>query len=63
MSRWIEKVPKAVGGGFEAKGQVRGMQGWSGVKEGDWIIAEPDGSGFYPCNPDVFAVKYEPIAD
>lgn len=50
-----------VGGGFDAKGQVHGKQGWSGVDPGDWIIAEPDGSGFYPCKPDVFSAKYELI--
>ncbi len=27
----------------------------------DWIIQESDGSGCYPCKPDVFAVKYEPL--
>lgn len=27
---------------------------------GDWIIQESDGSGCYPCKPDVFAAKYEP---
>ena len=54
---------KEVGGGFDFKGQVRGMQGWSGVNPGDWIITEPDGSGYYPCNPDVFAAKYEPVEE
>jgi hypothetical protein len=27
----------------------------------DWIIQESDGSGCYPCKPDVFAAKYEAI--
>lgn len=31
------------------------------ASEGDWIIQESDGSGCYPCKPDVFAAKYEPI--
>jgi hypothetical protein len=30
------------------------------VERGDWIIRERDGSGFYPCNADVFAAIYEP---
>lgn len=30
------------------------------VDPGDWVIAEQDGSGFYPCKPDVFAATYEP---
>ena len=24
------------------------------IVDGDWIIPEPDGSGFYPCKPDIF---------
>ena len=27
---------------------------------GDWVIAEPDGRGHYPCKPDIFAATYEP---
>lgn len=27
----------------------------------DWIIQESDGSGCYPCKPDVFAAKYERV--
>lgn len=38
---------------------VHGKQGWSLVDPGDWIITEMDGSGYYPCKPDVFAAKYE----
>ena len=30
---------------------------------GEWIIAEPAESGFYPCPPEVFARKYEPISE
>lgn len=51
--RQLEPV---TGGPFE----VLGAQGWSGVNLGDWIITEPKGDGFYPCRPDVFALKYEP---
>lgn len=28
---------------------------------GDWLIREPSGVGCYPCKPDVFAAKYEPL--
>lgn len=29
---------------------------------GDWIIEEPNCKGrHYPCNPEVFAAKYEPV--
>lgn len=45
--------------GFADAYVVRGKQGEVRVEPGDWIIAEPDGSGFYPCKPDVFAAKYE----
>lgn len=31
------------------------------VDPGDWIIAEADGSGYYPYKPDVFAVTYESV--
>ncbi len=30
------------------------------VERGDWIIREPDGSGFYPVTDDPFSVIYEP---
>lgn len=39
---------------------VIGKQGTVDVHPGDWIIAEMDGSGFYPCKPDVFAATYDP---
>lgn len=32
------------------------------LEPGDWIIAEPDGRGFYPCKPDIFAATYEVVA-
>ena len=28
---------------------------------GDWIIPEPDGRGFYPVKPDIFANTYDPV--
>jgi hypothetical protein len=31
------------------------------VAPGDWIIAEPDGRGYYPCKPDIFEATYEPV--
>lgn len=40
---------------------VFGAQGWSTVKPGDWIVTEPRDDGFYPCNPEVFAGRYEPL--
>jgi hypothetical protein len=29
------------------------------VKLGEWIIAEPDGEHFYPCDDAVFRQRYE----
>jgi hypothetical protein len=28
---------------------------------GDWVIAEPDGRGHYPCKPDIFRSTYQPV--
>jgi hypothetical protein len=39
----------------------RTRQGAVAVVPDDWIIQESDGSGCYPCKPDVFAAKYEPL--
>ena len=30
------------------------------LTDGDWILPEPDGQGFYPVKADVFAERYEP---
>lgn len=30
------------------------------IVDGDWIIPEPDGRGFYPCKADIFDKTYEP---
>ena len=44
-------------------GWIDTIQGGHIVCPGDWIITEPDGKGFYPCKPDVFAAKYEPAPE
>jgi hypothetical protein len=31
------------------------------LERGDWVIAEPDGRGYYPCKPDIFGATYEPV--
>lgn len=31
------------------------------LEPGDWVIAEPDGRGFYPCKDDIFRATYEPV--
>ena len=33
------------------------------IDDGDWIIREPDGNGFYPCKPDIFVNRWEPIEE
>jgi hypothetical protein len=33
------------------------------VAAGDWVIAEPNGRGYYPCKPDIFEETYEPAPD
>lgn len=33
------------------------------IEINDWVITEPDGSGYYPCKPDIFKAKYELIKD
>lgn len=34
---------------------------WVGVKDGQYIIKGMKGE-FYPCDPDVFKAKYEPVS-
>ncbi|MBB2962894.1 Gp49 family protein [Methylobacterium sp. R2-1] len=51
-------VEIGVGGGYV----IEGRQGFVGVNPGDWIIAEANGVGFYPCAPDVFAATYAPAS-
>lgn len=31
------------------------------LKDGDWVVPEPDGKHFYPIDDEVFRRKYEPI--
>ena len=33
------------------------------IDDGDWIIAEPDNRGFYPCKPDIFEQTYEQVEE
>lgn len=32
------------------------------IVDGDWIVPEPEGRGFYPVKPDIFSATYEPVA-
>jgi hypothetical protein len=31
------------------------------IHPGEWIITEPDGIHHYPCKPDIFEKRYEPL--
>lgn len=33
---------------------------WGTLRAGDWVIAERDGAGVYPCTAEEFAAIYEP---
>ncbi len=40
--------------------EVRTTSGqWVTVRDEDWVIREPDGSGYYPCSPEVFEKRWE----
>ena len=66
MADKAQPVPAGLQLRFDADGHITGMSCHTrhGVVEadvGDWAIQESDGSGCYPCKPDVFAAKYEPL--
>jgi len=33
------------------------------VRIGDWVLPEPQAGRFYPCQPSVFEMLYEPMED
>jgi hypothetical protein len=33
------------------------------LKDGDYVVAEPDGVHFYPCDATVFAARWEPVPE
>lgn len=39
---------------------LRNSHGNMLLRVGDWLIREPDGNGYYACDPQTFASKYEP---
>lgn len=44
-------------------GFVISKQGRVACAIDDFIITEPDGSGFYPCAPSIFRAKYDLIPE
>jgi hypothetical protein len=39
---------------------VQGKNGDLHIYKGDWIVEEPDNTGYYPLDPAAFAKEYEP---
>lgn len=67
MADGAQPVPHGLQLRFDGEGKIVGMachtrQGVVDADVGDWAIQESDGSGCYPCKPDVFAAKYERVA-
>lgn len=54
------KITAPERGSVEPRGIVRTKHGQVFVNPGDWLIAESDGSGYYPCKPEIFEATYEP---
>lgn len=40
---------------------VEKSHAWCGCPPGTWIIAEPDGAAFYPCDAATFETTYEVV--
>lgn len=57
----VEGVEYLLGEGNQRRYYVTTAHGQAAYLEpGDWVIAEPDGRGYYPCKPDIFEATYEP---
>lgn len=42
--------------------EIKTLEGWHTVTEGDWIITGVKGEK-YPCKPDIFEMTYEKVND
>lgn len=64
MKKWVCGCVM-VGGVNSGKPHVHPTKSDHGilVEPGDWIIAEQDGSGYYPCKPDVFEATYDAVPE
>lgn len=60
-----ENPPAGVAGVIPIEGTHRGyletIGGAAPVWLGDWVIPEAVPGKHYPCRPDAFAAKYEPV--
>ena len=49
--------------GGDAQLWVAKSDAWCALPVGQWVMKEPDGSGFYPCDPDIFEARWAPEDD
>ena len=49
-------------GGAPVPARVQTLEGWLGVRPGDWIITGVEGER-YPCKPRIFEATYEPVTE
>ncbi|WP_301119857.1 hypothetical protein [Mycolicibacterium fortuitum] len=56
-------VDQLIADGYTATIYVQKSGQWAHLRTGDWVIAETDGDGHYPCAGDVFASTYESAPD
>jgi hypothetical protein len=61
---WIDQPSHQYGLGVDFEGAaslwVKKAQRWVPIEVGDYVIAEPDGDGFYPCAWSIFDQRWEP---
>lgn len=61
---WMDQPSHQYGLGLDIGGAslwVKKSQRWIHLPVGDFIIAEPDGDGFYPCAAAIFEDRWEPL--
>lgn len=58
----VEGLPLYTRKGFTARVYDELHATWVSVKPGQWIILGQKGE-FYPCDPEIFEAKYEPVPE
>lgn len=58
----VRGVKSLIGSGITARVYDDLHDTWVGVKPGQWIILGQKGE-FYPCDPEIFESKYEPVEE
>lgn len=56
----FDRAHDPVSGGDVGRLWVAKSRAWCSLLRGDYVIAEPDGSGFYPCQQRIFEERWEP---